>query len=37
MGRGDRKKARWAKDRQRKKREHDKRIAEEKGKVRKGR
>ncbi len=36
MGRGDRKKVRWAKDRERKKGDHDKRVAEAKGKARKG-
>lgn len=34
MGRGDRKKVRWSKDRQRRKREREKRKAEAKGAVR---
>ncbi len=36
MGRGDRRKVRWAKDREGKKKERDKRVAQEKGKARKG-
>jgi hypothetical protein len=36
MGRGDRNKVRWAKDRQRKKKAAEKRVAVEKGKARKG-
>jgi hypothetical protein len=35
MGRGDRRKARWSKDRQRKKKERDRRRAEAKGANRK--
>lgn len=35
MGKGDRKPVRWAKDRERAKRERGKRKAEEKGKARK--
>jgi hypothetical protein len=36
MGRGDRDKVRWAKDRQRKKKDREKRAALDKGKARKG-
>jgi hypothetical protein len=36
MGKGDRKPVRWAKDRERKKQERLKRMAETKGKARKG-
>ena len=35
MGRGDRKTVRWAKDRQRKKKAHDARVAADKGAERK--
>ena len=36
MARGDRNKVRWAKDRQRKVKDRAKRVAEAKGKARKG-
>jgi hypothetical protein len=36
MARGDRNKVRWAKDRQRKKKERDKRHALDRGQARKG-
>lgn len=35
MGRGDRRKVRWAHDRERKKRDRDRRKAQEKGEARK--
>jgi hypothetical protein len=36
MGKGDRKPVRWAKDRERAKRDREKRKAQDKGKARKG-